>query len=128
MAIYVLKAFDKNTKGDEINDAVLCTSAHEIMNGQYEASFGGGVFKKRIRLPGKGKSGGARAVVAFKAGKHLFFVNGYAKSDTGSCGKEIPDDAIKAYKRFAADLLGMTQKQLDAHIRAKTMREVKGNG
>lgn len=54
MAIYVLKAFDKNTKGDGIDDAALCKAAQEVISGKYEASLGGGVFKKRIPLPGTG--------------------------------------------------------------------------
>ncbi|MDP9568998.1 UNVERIFIED_ORG: hypothetical protein J2806_004687 [Kosakonia oryzae] len=128
MSIYVLKAFDKNTKGDGIDDATLCEAAQEVISGKYEASLGGGVFKKRIPLPGTGKSGGARAVIAFKTGKHLFFLNGYAKSATSSNGKEIPDDVLKAYRKFAADLFGMTQAQIDAHVRAETMREVKCDG
>jgi len=128
MAIYVLKAFEKNTKGDGIDDAALYTAAQEVMSGQYEASLGGRIFKKRIPLPGAGKSGGARAVIAFKAGKHLFFVNGYAKSTTSSNGKEIPDDVLKAYRKFAVDLLNLTQAQIDAQVKAKTMREVKSGG
>lgn len=127
MAIYVLRAFDKNTKGEEIGDAKLCTAALEIMEGKYEASLGGGVFKKRIPLKA-GKSGGARAVVAFKLGKNLFFVNGYSKSDTRGSGKEIPEDILKAYRRFAADLLALTPMQIDAQKRAHTLREVKCNG
>lgn len=64
MAIYVLKPFDRNTKGDAIDSAKLCKAALEVIAGIYEASFGGGVYKKRIPLVA-GKSGGARAVVAF---------------------------------------------------------------
>ncbi len=71
MAIYVLKPFDRNTKGDAIDSAKLCKAALEVMAGIYEASFGGGVYKKRIPLVA-GKSGGARAVVAFKTEKHFF--------------------------------------------------------
>lgn len=50
MAIYVLKPFDRNTKGDAIDSAKLCKAALEVMAGIYEASFGGGVYKKRIPL------------------------------------------------------------------------------
>ena len=128
MEIYVLKVFDKNIKGDGIDDTALCTAAQEVINGVYEASLGGGVFKKRIPLPNTGKSGGARAVIAFKAGNRLFFMNGYPKSGTRIYGKEIPDDALRAYKKLAVDLFGMTQAQVDAQVKAKTMREVKCDG
>lgn len=73
MAIYVLKPFDRNFKGDMIADIKLCLAARELIAGQYEASLGGGVYKKRIPL-GAGKSGGARAIVAFKSQNTCFLL------------------------------------------------------
>jgi hypothetical protein len=34
--------------------------------GLIDADLGGGLFKKRIALPGRGKSGGARTLIATK--------------------------------------------------------------
>lgn len=124
MAIYVLKPFDRNLKNDNIDDVKLCQAAKEVMAGNYEASLGGNVYKKRIPL-NAGKSGGARAVVAFRSGGNLFFVNGYPKSGTKGSGKEIPDDVLEAYKKVAADLQAMTPEKIKAAKDAGKMREVK---
>ena len=106
MAIYVLKPFDRNFKGEMIADTKLCLAARELIAGQYEASLGGGVYKKRIPL-GAGKSGGARAIVAFKSQKNLFFVNGYAKSTTKSGIREIKEDELNLYRHVASQLFAM---------------------
>ncbi|WP_210080401.1 type II toxin-antitoxin system RelE/ParE family toxin [Pantoea endophytica] len=124
MAIYVLKPFDRNTKGDAINSAKLCKAALEVMA---EASFGRGVYKKRIPLVA-GKSGGARAVVAFKTEKHLFFVNGYAKSAFKSSGREISESDLALYKEVAKQLFEMTSEQAKVAIKTGKMREVKCDG
>lgn len=122
MAIYVLKPFDRNTKGDNIGDAKLCTAAYEVMVGIYEASFGGGVFKKRIALEA-GKSGGARAVVAFKTEKHLFFVNGYAKSAIKNSVREISESDLVLYKQIAKQLFEMPPQQANVAVKCGKMRE-----
>ncbi|MBY4952090.1 type II toxin-antitoxin system RelE/ParE family toxin [Pantoea sp. DY-17] len=127
MAIYVLKPFDRNTKGDAIDSAKLCKAALEVMAGIYEASFGGGVYKKRIPLVA-GKSGGARAVVAFKTEKHLFFVNGYAKSAFKSSGREISESDLALYKEVAKQLFEMSSEQAKVAIKTGKMREVKCDG
>lgn len=124
MAIYVLKPFDRNTKGDAINSAKLCKAALEVMA---EASFGRGVYKKRIPLVA-GKSGGARAVVAFKTEKHLFFINGYAKSAFKSSGREISESDLALYKEVAKQLFEMTSEQAKVAIKTGKMHEVKCDG
>ena len=47
-----------------LSDALLCQTVDEMRKGLIDANLGGGVVKKRIALPGKGKSGGARTLVA----------------------------------------------------------------
>lgn len=49
------------------------------MAGNYEASLGKKVFKKRIAIGSKGKSGSARTIVAFQQGNNVFFMYGFAK-------------------------------------------------
>ncbi|MEI2265273.1 type II toxin-antitoxin system RelE/ParE family toxin [Erwinia sp. CGal63] len=127
MAIFVLKPFDKNLKGTDINDDKIRQAAREVTAGCYEANLGGHVYKKRIPLAA-GKSGGARAVIVFKLEQHLFFVNGYAKSSAKKSGKEISDSELDAYRRVAADLLAMPPETVARAIAAGKMREVKSDG
>lgn len=77
---------------------------------------------------GKGKSSGARAVIAFKMGKHLFFVNGYAKSTVKSTMREMAESDLILYKQLAKELFNLTADQATQAINMGKMREVKCDG
>lgn len=67
-----------------ISDDVLCQAAREIERGEFEADLGQGVCKKRIALPGQGKSGSTRSLVAKQHKSAIFFLAGREKSDPGT--------------------------------------------
>ncbi|WP_455916232.1 type II toxin-antitoxin system RelE/ParE family toxin [Pantoea agglomerans] len=128
MTVYVTKIFERNLKKEGIDDARLCIAAQEIISGLYDADLGGNVFKKRLPLAA-GKSGGARTVVAYKSGKHLFFVNGWTKKGLPKGGqKEISDAELQGYRDAAAEMLAMTDKNLEDAVKSKIFREVKCDG
>lgn len=80
MRIFKNKTFHRWAKEIGLSNNNLREAVNEISNGLYEANLGGNVFKKRVALDGRGKSAGARTIVAFKTDKHVFFVYGYAKN------------------------------------------------
>jgi hypothetical protein len=49
-------------------------------NGVIDAELGGGGVKKRVPLPGRGKSGGARTLLATNKSSLWFFVFGFEKN------------------------------------------------
>ena len=120
MAIYVLKPFDRNFKGDMIADIKLCLAARELIAGQYEASLGGGVYKNAFR------SAPAKAAEPERLSrsnrKTPVFVNGYAKSTTKSGIREIKEDELNLYRQVASQLFAMTTEQERAAIKAKNAR------
>ena len=71
----------------------LCNAAREIEQGVYEADLGGGVCKKRIPLPGQGKSGGIRTIVAKKNKEAIIFIVGREKSYPGSDFSNVEQEA-----------------------------------
>jgi len=59
----------KLLRKERLSDATLCKPAWEVLVGTLgagEADLGGGLFKKRLARPGGGKSGGFRAIVAYR--------------------------------------------------------------
>lgn len=48
--------------------------------GLHDGNLGGNVFKKRIGLKGRGKSGGFRTIIGYKQGDKAIFLFGYAKN------------------------------------------------
>lgn len=53
MTIFKTKSFSRRAIGIGLNDAELNKAAAEVLEGVVEASLGGGVFKKRVALPGR---------------------------------------------------------------------------
>lgn len=104
-----------------ISDRKLKEAADEISKGLYEANLGGNILKKRIGLGGRGKSGGARTIVAFRADKHLFFVYGYAKNERANISEK---EAI-ALKKLAKLYFSFNDAQLAQAMDAGKLFEVK---
>ena len=121
MRIFKNKAFHRWVKETELSDSELKEAVDEISNGLYEANLGGNVFKKRVALDGRGKSGGARTIVAFRNDKHTFFVYGYAKNVRSS----ISEREEIVLKKLAKLYFSYSDEQLAQAIRVGELVEVK---
>jgi hypothetical protein len=104
----------------ELTDQALCDAVSEMARGLIDADLGGGVFKKRVPLPGRGKSGSTRVLLATNKGNRWFFVFGFEKSDRAN----VSAKELKALQEIAADLLGLSSPQLDAHVRTEALVEI----
>jgi len=63
---YKLKDFAKWAKKESISDDALAAVASEVSRGLLGDRLGAHIYKKRIRVEGRGKRGGARAIVLYK--------------------------------------------------------------
>jgi len=57
-----------------LNDLLLKAAVSEIQRGLLEADLGGGIVKKRIALPGRGKRGSTRTLLATNREDRWFFM------------------------------------------------------
>ena len=57
MMIIKTKKFDRWARNASLTDELISQAVEEMLDGLIDADLGGGVFKKRVALPGKGKSG-----------------------------------------------------------------------
>jgi len=71
MRIFKTKSFNKWAKG-LLSDESLVAAIDEIVAGNFDAALGKKIYKQRVALPGKGKSGGARTILAFHEGNNVF--------------------------------------------------------
>lgn len=78
------------------------------------------VASSRSVLPGRGKSGGARTLVATNKENRWFFVFGFQKNVRANVNKK----ELEALQDLAADLLRLDMKQLDAHVSNKSIQEI----
>jgi hypothetical protein len=80
MRIYKHGSFNQWAKPERITDELLKKAIDEMERGLYEVNLGSGLYKKRVALPKRAKSGSHRTLVAFRMGKVTFFVYGFTKN------------------------------------------------
>ena len=104
----------------ELTNPALCKAVAEMTEGLIDADLGGDVLKKRVALPGRGKSGGVRTLVATRRGTRWFFVFGFEKNDRAN----ISDIELDGLQSLASDLLARNGRQLDEAIAEGVLLEI----
>jgi len=103
-----------------LSDEALTGAFKEIREGLFDADLGGGVIKKRVGLPGRGKRGGARTIVVTNFRDRWFFVMGFAKNEK----EDIDDDELVALRLYAKDLLARQSDELDRLKHTGALEEI----
>lgn len=119
--IFKTKHFERWAKKVGLNDSLLETAVFEIQSGLLEADLGGGIVKKRIALPARGKRGSTRTLIATNRNERWFFVFGFEKNERDN----ISENELVALKKLAKDLLGLTATQIKEAIGEGFLVEVK---
>ena len=124
MRIFKSKPFSKWAAKEGICDQALIDAVAEIGKGLVEANLGGNLYKKRVATGGKGKSGGVRTLLAYKADDKAFFIYGFAKHARSN----IKADEEKALKKLAKELTGYSGTELKQAAKAGALIEVTNDG
>jgi hypothetical protein len=124
MRIFKTKLFHRWAIKERLSEATLTATLKHTAGTLAKAHLGGHVYKMRIRLPGRGKSGGARTLLAYEGKGKAFFVYGYAKNER----ENIDDRELNALKELAANLLGYTEAQLLKAIGTGELKEIQQEG
>lgn len=120
MRIFTTRAFNRLDVAGELGDADLIAAVAEMNDGLWDVNLGGQVYKKRVALGGRGKSGGARTLVAFKSDDRAFFMYGFSKNQRGN----ITPKEKQALKLMARELLGYRNKQLRQALKHGALIEI----
>ncbi len=118
--VFKTKTFDRWAR-KVVSDLLLCQAASEIERGLFEADLGGGLCKKRVAVPGMGKSGATRTLVAKKHKEAIFFLAGREKSQPGS---DFSDKEVEASKIIASGLQAADAQKLDELLAAEILKEI----
>lgn len=78
--IFKTRSFSRWARRVGVGDAALRSAVQEMEAGLVDADLGGGLVKKRVRLEGRGKRGGARTIVATNRSDRWIFLLGLAKN------------------------------------------------
>lgn len=120
MTVYATKAFSRFAGKADLEDGDLLTAAEAVMAGRFDADLGGGVFKQRVAREGGGKSGGFRTILLFRIGGHCFFAHGFAKNEKAN----VSAKELKALKKLADTLLGLSAEEVETAVKAGELREL----
>ena len=92
-----------------LSDQALVKAVAEMEQGLIDADLGGSVLEKRVALPGRGKRGGVRVIVATQKIDRWVFLYGFEKNERNN----ISDRELKIFQEMAVDLLKLNDRQVD---------------
>lgn len=118
--VFKTRHFSRWMRKTGLSDQVLCAAILEMESGLIDADLGGGIVKKRVALPGRGKSGSTRTLVATNKGTRWFFVFGFEKSDRANVGSR----ELVALQAIAADLLKLAPGELETEVSNEVLQEI----
>ena len=120
MRIFRTRWFVKWAKKEKILEQALVQAVEEMKRGLIDADLGGHVYKKRVAIQGRGKSGGVRTLIAYQLQDRAFFIYGFAKNKRSN----ISNKELQALQIIANNLLNHNDKMLDHLLNEKELVEV----
>ena len=120
MQILMTKTFVRWMRKSCLTEEMLLDAVQEFGRGLVDADLGANVFKKRVRLPGRGKRGSARTIVATCFEGRFFFLYGFEKNER----ENISAPELTALKQTAAVLLALNATELHVLLDAGKIFEV----
>lgn len=122
LRVFKTKWFQRFARREGIEDSALAEGAARADKGQVDANLGGGIIKQRIARPRHGRSGGYRAVIAFRQRDRAVLMYGFAKSARAN----IAPDEEREFKEAAKHVLALTEEQLAELVKGGDFVEVRG--
>jgi hypothetical protein len=116
LRVFASKPFIRFARRSGISDAELWQAVNE----NFDADLGGGVYKFRLARPGEGSSGGARAIVALKAGLRVVLIFGFEKKDRPN----IEIHELRAFRKAARVYFAYSEEEMTVLVRAKSLSEI----
>lgn len=120
MRIFKQRNFHQWTIDEKISDAELSKVIQEMNTGLFEANLGSGLYKKRVSMPGKGKRGAYRTIIAFKQNERAFFIYGFSKNEKAN----IDEQEKLIYCKIAKEYLNMSTAAIQYLLDTKKLLEI----
>lgn len=118
--VFKTRGFVRLMRKSGLRDRDLCEAVEQMRQGLVDADLGGRILKKRVALPGQGKRGSVRTVVATNRGDRWFFVYGFKKNEKS----DLTHRESEGFQKFAADLLALSGAQLDTLVGTGELEEI----
>jgi hypothetical protein len=120
MRIFKTKWFARFARHEQIMDAGLREAIERGERGLIDADLGGGLIKQHVARQGKGRSGGYRVIVAFRAKGRAIFLFGFAKSERENIGA----DELIYLRELAENWLAASTAKMQMELENGNLQEV----
>jgi len=100
MKVYMTKSVKIWAAKERVAQKRLHEAALEVGRGRYAANLGGGLYKQRVALVGRGKSGGARTLLCFNHRDRVIFLFGFKKNQLENVSREAKSALKLLAKQF----------------------------
>lgn len=121
MRILKNKRFAKQAKSLSLTDEAVIRAIDEIRKGSIDARLGGNLIKKRVAIGEKGKSGGLRTILVYRASaEKLFCIYAFGKNEQ----ENITTQQLAELKLLAKALLELTEESINKALAAGELIEV----
>jgi len=123
MQAFKTRWFARYARREGIDDKSLGEAIERAERGLIDADLGGGLIKQRVARAGKGKSGGYRTIIAYRARHRAVFLFGFAKKEQENIGT----DELADLRELAGNWLAASAAMIQGELENGNLREV-GNG
>ena len=120
MRVFKTRVFDRWAGKAGVTDTALLKAVSDIERGLIDADLGSNLFKQRVALPGRGKSGSTRTLLATRFAGTLYFLFGFGKKDRDN----ITQRELGIYQSLASTLVVLSNDQIETALKANELMEV----
>ena len=121
MRVFKTRVFDRWAGKAGVTDIALLKAVADIERGLIDADLGSNLFKQRVALPGRGKSGSTRTLLATRFAGTLYFLFGFEKKDRDT----ITQRELRIYQSLASTLVAFDNDQIETALKANELIEVR---
>jgi hypothetical protein len=119
--IFKTRWLARYARREKVTDASLAEAVLRAQRGLVDAYLGGDVIKQRVARTGRGRSGGYRMLIAFRAAHRAVFLFGFAKNELDN----ISAGELTTLKEIAAVWLAADAAKIERAIAEGLLIEVK---
>jgi hypothetical protein len=121
--VFVTKTFARWMRKSQVTDLDILGATEEMVQVLIDANLGGHLVKKRVALRGRGKSAGARTIVATKFEQRWIFLFGFEKNERSN----IDANELKVLQELAASLLDLDPQAIASAVSAGQLFQLQGD-
>ena len=120
VAFFITKEASKWARSEGCTDEVILSAIREMEQGLMGNALGACLYKKRVAIPGAGKSGGWRIIIATKLQDDWFVLHGFAKNVQAN----INSAQLADLKQLGKAMLALNKQSLQLAIASGFIREL----